>query len=159
MVLRADAFLHGFVSLTTPLALSKNVPHADLHFARVAQAGLYGAVEVEEQARGGGVPVVVCVEQVEDLDNGLQSSRSHRNRSRKAHVPREEPVILAQGVALDDADVGADPVGRGPPRDWSWAGLTPGCCRHRRRRLAAANRSSRDCSSRRRRAVRPAPRR
>ena len=94
---------------------SKHVPHPDLHFARVTEAGLDGAVEVEQQARGGGVAVVVRVEQVEDLDNGLQCAVAHRNGASQANVPREEPVILAQGVALDDVAILAYPIGREPP--------------------------------------------
>ena len=66
---------------------SKNVAHADLHFARVAEAGLDGAVKVEEQARGGGIAEVVCVEQVEDFDDGFQMAVAQWDGAGQACVP------------------------------------------------------------------------
>ena len=97
------AFILSILSIHVSLEFEeewlKHVPNTDLDFAGVAEAGLDGAVEVEQQARGGGVAEVVRVEQVEDLHDGFQSAVAHGNGTREAYVPGEEPVFLAQGVA------------------------------------------------------------
>src|SRR6266496_3762779 len=89
-------------------------PQARLHLPRVAEPGPDGPVEVEEQRRGRGVPEVVGVGEVKDLDDRLDFTLvADRDRPRDAHVPREEGVVLAQRVALQDGAVGADAVLRG----------------------------------------------
>ena len=50
---------------------SIDVAQADLHLARIAQARLHGAVEIEQEADARRIAEIVRVEQVEDLDNGL----------------------------------------------------------------------------------------
>ena len=73
--------------LLTHSVRSKSVAQADLHFAWVAEARLYGAVKVEEQARAGGIAEVVCVEQIEDFDNGFQMAVAQWDGAGQACVP------------------------------------------------------------------------
>src|SRR6185436_20307734 len=51
--------------------------------------------------------------EVEDVDDGLQrAAPAEPERPREAHVPGEELVLLAQGVAREDGTVRADPLAR-----------------------------------------------
>ena len=91
---------------------------------------MYGAVKVEEQARGGRIAEVVCVEQVEDFDDGFQMTVAQWDGAGQTRVPGEECIVFAEGVALDNAAVGAytvrgsaPGVGRGLVRAGCGGGL------------------------------------
>ena len=91
-----------------------------------------GAVKVEEQARGGGIAEVVCVEQVEDFDDGFQMAVAQWDGVGQARVPGEKRIVFAKGVALDNAAVGAYTVRDSTPRvgrGLARAGCGGGLCR------------------------------
>ena len=93
---------------------------------------MYGAVKVEEQARAGGIAEVVCVEQVEYFDDGFQIAVAEWDRAGQARVPGEECIVFAEGVALDNAAVGAYTVRGSAPwvnRGLACAGCGGGLCR------------------------------
>ena len=90
-----------------------------------------GAVKVEEQARGGGIAEVVCVEQVEDFDDGFQMAVAQWDGAGQARVPGEKRIVFAKGVALDNAAVGAYTIRDSTPgigRGLARAGCGGGLC-------------------------------
>ena len=91
-----------------------------------------GAVKVEEQASGGGIAEVVCVEQVEDFDDGFQMAVAQWDGAGQARIPGEKCIVFAEGVALDNAAVGAYTVRGSAPgvgRGLASAGCGGGLCR------------------------------
>src|SRR5947207_8820878 len=92
---------------TTAVNQLPNKSCAELHLARVAEAGADGAVEVEDQVRVLRHQDVGGVEQVEDLDDGLERGRlPELELAGDAQIERRERVGLASRVALHDAAVG-----------------------------------------------------
>src|SRR6185437_4962829 len=80
----------------------EQVSPADLELPRLAQAAPQGAVEIAEYAGARRIAEVVGVGDVEDLEDGLERPpRTQVERSREADVPREEGVVLADGVPLE----------------------------------------------------------
>src|SRR6185503_8480462 len=93
-------------------ARSEDEPHPQLCLAGIAQPAAHGAVEVEQQRAGRRVTEVVGVGEVEDVEDGLErAAPAEPERPREAHVPGEELVLLAQGVAWEDGPVRTDPLG------------------------------------------------
>lgn len=80
---------------SSPPCLLKDQPQAQLGLPGVAQAALYGAIEIEQQTRGFGVLRIGPVSQVEGIHNGLQGeSLGQFEVLVGAEIKREERIVL-----------------------------------------------------------------
>src|SRR5437660_3774737 len=87
--------------------------HAGLHLPWITESAANRAVEVEQQAAIRRIPEVVVARQIEDFDNGVDSSaRAHVERPREAGVQREVRIVLPQRVPLENVSIGAIAVRR-----------------------------------------------
>src|SRR5467141_1829106 len=81
-------------------ATLENPVQPNLRLLRIAQPAAQRAVEVEQQARRGGIAEVLRAEDVKHLRHELDATLADVERPGQAHVPREIAVVLAQRVAL-----------------------------------------------------------
>src|SRR5207249_2139721 len=92
-------------------AVLEHPPHTRLQLPRVAEPRADRAVEVLVRRARRGIPEVVGVGDVEDLDQSLElSPRASREWPRDADVLGEVRVVLADGIPQEDVPIGADPV-------------------------------------------------
>src|SRR3954454_3226553 len=86
-------------------ALPENA-QAEMHLTRFADAALHGAVEVEDQGCDLGTVKVFAVEQIEDVDGGLDFVVPERESFGEAEIERRERVVLAAEVTLRNDGIG-----------------------------------------------------
>ena len=104
---------------------SEQVPPADLELPRLAEPAPDRAVEVEERAARRRILEVVGVRHVEHLEDRLECALAAEvERPRQPDVPREERVVPADRVALQDVPVGADALRRRGRAQCPWAGCS-----------------------------------
>src|SRR4051812_49771974 len=95
----------------TPAFLPEHA-ECELELARVADSALHRSVEVEDEIRDLGAAEVFAIEEVEDVEGGLEGHARGSELSGEAEVEGRVLIVLAAEVALGDDGVdGAAAVG------------------------------------------------
>ena len=92
------------------LRTSESRPNPELNLQGVTGTTLDRTVEVEDEVGDLGAAKVPGVEQVEDLQHGLDDELARVKHSGQAQVQRRERVVFSTQVALRDGAVGIDPI-------------------------------------------------
>src|SRR4051794_22208266 len=87
-----------------------NNPYPQLHLPWLADAALYGAVEVEDQVCYFGAVEILAVEEIEDVEGRLDFVGAEGEVFGEAEVEGGVEVVLAAEVALGYGAVGIDAV-------------------------------------------------
>lgn len=91
--------------------VSELIAQACLNLSCVAESTAHSAVEVEQQAVEGGVIEVVASEDVEDLDDRVDTlPRTDHECSRNPQIPAGLGVIATERIAIQDGAVRTDAI-------------------------------------------------